>query len=110
MKSGQPFADCLQQAIIDYMTTTPLTESETLSSTGVALFGDITRAYSYGLISSGSDLLERLDEIRQQNRGLTKDLAICVANYKALEDKHERLIKNLSPDKADSWKEEEEQP
>ena len=46
----------------------------------------------------GADLPRKLDEARQQNRELAKDLAICMANYKALEQKHERLLKDLNPD------------
>jgi hypothetical protein len=66
----------------------------------------INKAYSHGLVLAGQDLLRKLDEYRQKNAELVKDLATCMANYSVLQREHERLVRMLdqsqSPDEKPS--------
>ena len=90
MDNEKRFADLLQRTIIEYM----LNHDEQTSDPS-ALFAVITKAYSYGVISSGQDLLGKLEECKKENKELRRDIAICLANYTALQTEHARLVKMI---------------
>jgi hypothetical protein len=109
-KSQLNFADMLGNKIGEYI---GWLDTNTIPSTEViqGCFAAITKAYANGFLVEGSNLLRKLDEIRLQNRELTKDLAICMANYKALQNEHERLTKMFDQGQTEDWrKQEENQP
>jgi hypothetical protein len=107
MMDGQkPFADCLQRAMLEYMLGEK--ENETIKKARMgSVFAYMTKAYSYGIVSPGQELLGKLDECRKQNMEIRRDLAICTANYVALQKKYDRLMGMLDQNQAEGLKNEE---
>jgi hypothetical protein len=104
------FADCLQRAMIEYMLSENADEL-TRKNTTTSIFAFMTKAYAYGVISSGQELLGKLDECRRKNMELVKDLAICMANYTALQKKYDQIVKNINekPTEAETGEDDEQQ-
>jgi galactokinase/mevalonate kinase-like predicted kinase len=122
-KSGKKFSDILGNSIAEYIQEKDLMEELSQNSskripTEVAdileklvfiCFSNITKAYSNGLVSQGSNLLEKIDDCRKRNAELMKDLAICMANYTALQNEHTRLLKMFDQNQNEEWTKQEKE-
>jgi hemoglobin-like flavoprotein len=89
LKSGGVFSDTLANAITEYQYNK---DNQQCLLECISL---INKAYSHGLLQSGSDLLKRLTECKKKVSELLKDLATCIANYNTLQKEHERLVRVL---------------
>jgi hypothetical protein len=107
-KSQLTFSDLLRRRVVAYMGCLDKGK-EPDTNMMRDCFNTITGAYANGFLIPGQDLLRKLDESRQQNRELTKDLAICMANYTALQNEHNRLLKMLDQNQTQDWKKQEEE-
>jgi hypothetical protein len=103
MTSGGFFPDILSDAISDYIRTKGQKLS-VIEEKADQLFYWINKAYSYGLIQPGTNLLRKLEDCRRKNNETTKDLEICLANYSALERKHQHLVNILEKNLGSDWK------
>jgi len=93
---GKSVADSLQGAIIQYFSQPLNDKDEKLSEAGQELFDVMTIAYAYGCVMPSQDLLGKLEAERKKNNELLRDLSICLANYSALQKKHDQITRNLN--------------
>jgi hypothetical protein len=98
-KSSLMFSDILGNAIINYIGNKNA-DANTRMIKLSECFVSITKAYANGFILPGQDLVKKLDDTRKRNIELMKDLAICMANYTALQKEHERLVKMIDHNSA----------